>query len=245
VAVTLAAEIRQTISYRFWDGVATHAKTLPAATYFLTGLGGAEDLIVALNAAAAPHVAVWSMGADGRVSVATVPGTEVRFALADQVTRNILGWRGVGALNVPAGGSTAPYRSGWGLRLHHLTVDDIEIEEHQTSVRIADAASYAVWTGHRVRRRIRIMYRGQPRSSTASDEQYGVRHLWRDSIGRGIPFRYYPDRSVTTERDPHVPALAPWGYQTYRLTSPTSFAPSQVVSGWQEWWTLDLEGVEL
>lgn len=245
MSIIIAAQITQALTHRFWDGAVLHLVTVGAGDRYLTGLGGADDLIVALNAAAGMLPIAWSLAADGRVTCATLAGTSVRFLSADEPTRNLLGWRGTGALNLAAGGATAPYRSGWGLRLHHLAVSDLETEVQQTSVRLSDASSYAVHTGHRATRRIRIFYRGQPRSAAAADEQYGVRHLWRDSIGRGIPFRYYPDRTISAERDLHVPAGVPFGYQTYRLTSPFSFSPSQVVAGWGEYWQIDLEGVEL
>jgi len=211
--------------------------TPAAAWYYLLGDGSAADYLDEINDAAAVHAELAGFSATitatNLVKFELPAGCVLTWGTAGTGIRDLLGFIGTTMIS----DTIAPKSPQIRCDLTYLAIKETEEVEVLRSVAVTDTSLYVDSYAEKTRRRVALRFDGQPRATSALSEYKRLRSFFRFSLAPGRVFRYYPDVSVSTSV--YNETTAPWGYQTYKHESPSTFAPALTVPDWYQHWQME------
>lgn len=225
MGIRIAAQITaEGLTYGSRVGGVTTSIAIPDGVYHM------PDLITAANLAEAGTDVTWSINS-GLIKCTLSGGYTVDWTGHEDL-RDLFGFTGTSILVT----GFASRRSAYLLDLTELAMADLEEPERLVAQSVSDTSVYTSYYGSRDWRKVEFHFRGQPRSTVATEEYECLRRMWHAVFSRGVPFRYYPDVDTETAELPENRWTAPWGYQDYVHYSPGNFAPRSLARDWYEHW---------
>lgn len=203
--------------------------TIPAGEYVLSGDDTSTDLAYVMK------TLVWAAFVGGEmdsfevnisdagiVSLNTSGTDTATITWSDTALPAALRFSGATALvtSVPLSGS----RAARGLYYLHLGT----VSETMPSTKVAsqseadDGSKETIYIAQKKRLELGIRLEG-PQRSASYNEFDNLQEFWEEVISKGVAFRWYPDKTVTTA---WARVTNPWGYEVWVADGPPDMIPT-------------------